>query len=325
LWESFACHDPKVAKLPLTAAAGDMDYDVTRPQPQLFVTPSFEALHDVLDAVVRELPSVQGGEAALAEALAASEVATITLEGGVELHGVLRSRVLSGNSSSLLEVAGRAQLGAVRVAANVVRVVLGDARAAIAGLRGSAVDWELPGGMRLTGELREAHADHARGVALLVLESGKLLAGPHSAELRAGDVLVLATAVLGAHAGAPSDFFTETELPRTKVPKPRAIPPREHALLGLYEAAISALRSSLGSEVLPVFERVHRELAAQFPEDWLLRWNLLESLQKLGLPGPMADDLRRELSELEVHFQYRQPIASGLAYLARVAQAKRGT
>src|SRR6187549_990744 len=47
LWESFACHDPKVRKLPLAAEAGDMEYDVTRPQPQLFVASSFEQLHDV--------------------------------------------------------------------------------------------------------------------------------------------------------------------------------------------------------------------------------------------------------------------------------------
>jgi hypothetical protein len=156
----------------------------------------------------------------------------------------------------------------------------------------------------------------------LVLERGTLSAGAElSAELAAGSVVVLAERVLGAHAGAPSDFFPQTELPLTLVPKSHPVPPREQGLLSLYELALSALRSALGSDVVPVFERVHRELGQSHPHDWLLRWNLLESLQKLGLPGPMADDLRRELSDLEVHFHYRQPIASGLAYLARVAPA----
>ena len=114
-----------------------------------------------------------------------------------------------------------------------------------------------------------------------------------------------------------------TELPETLVPKAHTVPPREHELLGLYETALGALRSSLGSEVVPVFERVHRELCAHFEHDWLLRWNLLESLQKLSLEGPVAALLRRELEQLEVHYQYRQPIASGLSYLSRVAHATR--
>ena len=87
-------------------------------------------------------------------------------------------------------------------------------------------------------------------------------------------------------------------------------------MLGLYEAALAALRSH-GDDVAPVFERVHRELKRDFPHDWLLRWNLLESLQKLGRGGALASELRRELTRLEVHFQYREPIASGLSYLAR--------
>ena len=85
----------------------------------------------------------------------------------------------------------------------------------------------------------------------------------------------------------------------------------------MYEQALAALRSSLGPDVVPVFERLHRELAAHFEHDWLLRWNLLESLQKLGQRGALADRLRSELEQLELYFERRQPIASGLAYLSR--------
>ena len=46
-------------------------------------------------------------------------------------------------------------------------------------------------------------------------------------------------------------------------------------------------------------------------------------LQKLGLEGPLAAELRRELEQLEVHYQYRQPIASGLSSLSRVARVAR--
>ncbi len=323
LWESFACHDPKVRKLPLTASAAEVDYDVTRPQPQLFVTPSFEALHDALSDVVRALPSVQGGEGALAEAQAAGEVATITLRGGVVLHGMLSARSESGGASTLLTVSGgaRAELSGARFGSPQLYAVLGDSRAALAGLRLGPVSLSLAHGASLRGELRTAHVEAARGAAVLVLESGVLSVGAElSAQLRPGDVVVVADGALGAHAGAPSDFFPETALPATLVPKAHTVPPREQDLLALYELSLAALRSALGADVVPVFERVHGELRQRFPRDWLLRWNLLESLQKLGAATSLAEELRHELEELEVHYQYRQPIASGLSYLRRRAR-----
>jgi len=323
LWESFACHAPEVAKLPLTAGAVDVDYDVTKPQPQLFVVPSFEHLHDVLDDVVRELPSVRGGEAALAEAERAREVATITLTGGLTLCGTVSARVVSHGQSRVLVVdQARAELDGRRERAARAYVVLGDARARLASWGPGAletIDWRLADGVQLRGALESADSDPARGVAVLRLRSGSLTAeGAVAVELGREQLVVLADSAKGAHAGAPSDFFPETDLPETRVPKPHALPDRERALLALYEQALAALRSSLGAEVVPVFERLHRELQEHFEHDWLLRWNLLESLRKLGSDGPLARDLERELERLEDFFEGRQPIASGLRYLGRV-------
>jgi phenylalanine-4-hydroxylase len=321
LWESFACHAPEVAKPKLTALASEVDYDVTKPQPQLFVVPSFERLHDVLDEVVRELPSVRGGEDALAAAEMAREVATITLSGGATLCGTLSARfTASGRSRWLVVSGGRAALDAERERAERIYVALGDAGRRIGALEPGPVDLELSQGGRLTGRLDRVHARPECGVALLRLGSGCLsAAGALTVELGSDALVVLADSVLGAYAGAPSDFFPETALPQTRVPKPHTIPPREGALLSLYEEALTALRSALGADVVPVFERLHRELNAHFEHDWLLRWNLLESLQKLGDRGPLAGELRRELEQLEVYFERRQPIASGLSYLACVA------
>src|SRR4051812_33165967 len=42
LWESHACHDASVRKLPLSADCVEQSYDITRTQPQLFVARDFE-------------------------------------------------------------------------------------------------------------------------------------------------------------------------------------------------------------------------------------------------------------------------------------------
>jgi hypothetical protein len=79
-----------------------------------------------------------------------------------------------------------------------------------------------------------------------------------------------------------------------------------------------------------VFPRVHATLTREFPNEWLLRWNLLESLLRSaatsGQAGPitrgLADELRAELERLEVALDRRQPIASGLRSLAALAAVR---
>jgi len=119
-------------------------------------------------------------------------------------------------------------------------------------------------------------------------------------------------------------FQAEQDQPATEpalgsVPKPRELAARERALLGLYERAIEAFRNHAGSNALPVFHAIHSELLARYPDEWLLRWNLLECLCKWGESGELGHELQRELLALELKFAHREPIASGLRYLSSLA------
>ena len=71
--------------------------------------------------------------------------------------------------------------------------------------------------------------------------------------------------------------------------------------------------------MVATFRELHGVLQERYPRDWLLRWNLLESLLKLDIGKPLAHQLRNELEELEVRLQHLQPIATGLRYLAERA------
>jgi len=86
--ESESCLSPDVTKLPLTAGCVDVAYDITRPQPQLFVVPSFAALARVLDDVMATTAYRRGGFDSIDVAVASEEPATIRfIEGGsVEGH-----------------------------------------------------------------------------------------------------------------------------------------------------------------------------------------------------------------------------------------------
>jgi len=69
--ESWRCLRPEVAKVPLTVDCVKTAYDITRPQPQLFVTPDFPHLRAVLEEFAATMACRTGGVAALDKALAA--------------------------------------------------------------------------------------------------------------------------------------------------------------------------------------------------------------------------------------------------------------
>jgi phenylalanine-4-hydroxylase len=336
LWESYSCHDPAVRKLPLSAACCDVAYDITKPQPQLFVVPNFERLFDVLSEVERSLASERGRAHALAAALASGELTSFVLEGGAFVCGV-PEQLIGDVEAGVLSLRGpiglgrdQTLLGRLAPEREPYRVPLGrlkDGRAlsdlACAPIAtGAGVRWEFRSGLVVTGSWgspRVAASGQAGALRLtdytMTLEGslgfvsrGALL------ELPTGSELVTATP--GA---LDANFFEPSEPNRRTVPRPRSLDASECALLSLYERALAVHRSLLGARAVAAFEQIHRELQQDHPEEWLLRWNLLESLLKLGEGPELSQTLTAELDLLEERFSHREPIASGLRYLARRA------
>jgi hypothetical protein len=153
---------------------------------------------------------------------------------------------------------------------------------------------------------------------LLELAAARLtLPGAPPQEL-ARYLLLAAGDVVTVHAGAvDARYYPDTPFSPVRVPRPRAFPADERAMIDLYERAEGAYRG--GSPVIAEeFSRVHAALQRDFPREWLLRWNMLESLRKVPAAGTLAtlaQTLWDELEHLEIALDRRQPIASGLRYL----------
>jgi len=86
--ESSTCMQPDVPKLWYTADAVNYPYDITRPQPQLFVTPTFRNLMEVLEEFADTMAFRTGGEAGLKKAVACKNVATAVYSSGLQVTGV---------------------------------------------------------------------------------------------------------------------------------------------------------------------------------------------------------------------------------------------
>lgn len=87
--EAKECLTEKVKKVPLDLQCIDVSYDITEPQPQLFVTPDFKTLHDVLEQLAERMSYRRGGAHGLKQALLAKSVNTVQLNSGLQVSGEL--------------------------------------------------------------------------------------------------------------------------------------------------------------------------------------------------------------------------------------------
>lgn len=89
--ESSSCMRPDVKKIPYTIDAVNYSYDITKPQPQLFVTPTFENLLDVLHQFESGMAMTTGGVSGIQKAIASEQICTIVLDNGLQISGVVDS------------------------------------------------------------------------------------------------------------------------------------------------------------------------------------------------------------------------------------------
>jgi phenylalanine-4-hydroxylase len=85
--ESVTCMNSNVKKIPYTPDAVNYAYDITQPQPQLFVTPTFQNLIDVLEAFANTMAFRVGGAYGLQKAIASKNTCTAVYSSGLQVTG----------------------------------------------------------------------------------------------------------------------------------------------------------------------------------------------------------------------------------------------
>ncbi|WP_149277625.1 aromatic amino acid hydroxylase [Pareuzebyella sediminis] len=85
--ESVWCMTDKVKKLPYSLEAAYTPFDITRPQPQLFVTPDFAYLNQVLEEFADTMALRKGGLIGIQKLIESKELGTIELTTGLQISG----------------------------------------------------------------------------------------------------------------------------------------------------------------------------------------------------------------------------------------------
>lgn len=85
--ESAWCMTDNVVKLPYTIESATQGFDITKPQPQLYVTPDFAFLSEVLENFANKMALRKGGLEGIQKLIDSKALGTIELNTGIQISG----------------------------------------------------------------------------------------------------------------------------------------------------------------------------------------------------------------------------------------------
>jgi len=109
--ESAWCMQKSVIKVPYSIDAANVNFDITKPQPQLFVTPDFAYLSLVLDEFANTMALRTGGLKGIQKLIDSQNLGTIELSTGIQISGVF-SKVIQdkNNNVAYFQTSGKTAL-----------------------------------------------------------------------------------------------------------------------------------------------------------------------------------------------------------------------
>ena len=96
--ESKQCLKKSVKKLPYTIKASKINFDITKPQPHLFVTPNFSFLSYVLEKFADSMALRKGGLSGMNKVIKSTQLGTAELSTGIQISGVFNHVIKHNNN-----------------------------------------------------------------------------------------------------------------------------------------------------------------------------------------------------------------------------------
>jgi len=315
LGESRHClDDARVRKLPLTVDAVLTPYDITREQPQLFVTASCRHLSQVLEEFAGRMCFRRGGLASLRSAVDAGSVCTARYDSGVQVCGVFiealgdavgnpvylrtagptqiafRDREIIGHGVAEHSDGFASPVGHLKNFSRCLSAYTIDELKAHRIAIGEDVRLEYLSGITISGRLRQIVRQEHRN--LLLRFDNCRVTDREGRSLHAVDqgsyCLAVGAAIESVYGGAADREALQLYTPPVRTVTTR--PETDAALMDAY-ARVDQLRRahSAYGETTPPLAELEAALD-NHPDEWLLR------LEMLALPAPaLRSRLRQEL------------------------------
>jgi phenylalanine-4-hydroxylase len=316
--ESHQCIHPHVKKIPFTLeAAINTSYDITRPQPQLFVTKDFETLTKALDDFANNMAFRKGGAYGLKTAEKAATTVTVALDSGIQLSGVV-AEFETGNNDEVLSLTligtkqisyheeamtefGYAQFGSkIHFPMFDPSISTVPTQEILKKLHGSGLSTKS--GNRMTGQFKK-EIKLGTGGKLLILEKVKIVSPDGKVvfeEKTKPYPFVLGSKVTSVFGGAADrkEFALRHSNMKKKVKSHKSNATPENKLINALYLKIRKLRESGRKDVVEL-EEISLDAKENFPNAWLIHLEILEIYKKYQITySQSATDLESNLIRL---------------------------
>jgi phenylalanine-4-hydroxylase len=295
--ESYSCLQPEVVKLPYSIAAKDYSFDITNRQPQLFVTPSFQTLSDVLNEFAETMAVRRGGLEGVLKAIDSGAFATLVYDSGLQVSGIFNDVIRIEDQPIYIRTTGPTQLahGNTQLEGHskdyhshgfgspvgllqggIALQSMDDAALRENGLEiGPPVQLRFESGVELSGKLLGSMRKDGK-LVLLSFEECSVLYGDQVLFDPTWGVydMAIGASIISAYSGLadPDAYGMHYPVPKEKTHK------IEHDEQSLVLHSLYAKVRDLRENVLDANElrKVFSQLKSDFPADWLLPLEIYE-------------------------------------------------
>jgi phenylalanine-4-hydroxylase len=310
--ESYLCLSPKIKRLPLTVDCIQMGYDITKPQPQLFVSPDFATLTQVLKEFGKKMAFQVGGNEGLEKAKKAQLPTTTVFESGIQVSGLLSEIVADskGNPGYLI-FKGPCQLShqdhelpgqgathhpqgfgtAIGILKDFNKSPADLTEAELKTLQAKRARMEYQSGVVVEGEIKDFARKDGKTLFIQfenakVTWNGRELFKPEwgSYELACGSKVI---SVFADAADRPA-YLAAIGGYKQKPGKQKTNLTAKNKRLNELYAEVRKIREEFQPSHLAQLGKIYAELKKDHPDDWLLRYELLEINATRYLKAPFA-------------------------------------
>ena len=330
--ESYHCLRKEVQKIPFSLKDTiKTAFDITRPQPQLFVAKSFEELTESLNVFADTMAFRRGGAESLEIAHSAQTTVTAVLDTGAQITGIINEfETNSTNAEIFFSLTGAKQVSFQGVVSDELphyhlgqkllipffeKIVLASSSQDLQRkLHGSGL--LAKEGLRVLGHFKKEVSLGSRSRVLL-LENVKIYDQNDKVifeEKLKQYPLFLSTKVVSIFGGAADrkEFALRGGLRTQKVKSHKTNLTPENATLNEFYLSVRKFREDQRQD-LTVLGPLIQELNNHYSDDWLLRLELLEIHQKYAPDSVVTAQLRKSLKTLrDLRPELKEMIQRGL-------------
>ena len=337
--ESKLCLLDKVEKRNYTIDAAQVNFDITKTQPQLFVTPNFAHLSYILEKFADKMALRTGGLNGVEKLIESQNIGTVELSTGLQISGLFSKVISFENKVIYIQTLGQTALASREKELNGHSVQqhpdgfgspigkLENTNLAIEDMspkdleiygicEGKQVQLHFEGGIKVSGEIITGKRDVRGKIILISFKNCTVTFGDiilFEPEWGVYDMAV-GKKVVSAFAGpaCPNSFRNLYKVSKTKSrkPSPKIL---QKKLNTLYEN-ISFMRENSRLEE-PSLLNILNDLKENHPKDWLLCLEMYELVYGKGLH--IEKDIQEHLNKLKSISTINKLISDGIQLIIK--------